>query len=57
MSLKAFEEAEFRPDDSERIPAQHAKGIDVDGVEYEPGYGITEDWALSFYSELGGEGG
>lgn len=41
------------------IPAQHAKGIDVDGVEYMPGVYDSgfqhEDWAAQFYQEVGGE--
>jgi hypothetical protein len=39
----------------EYIPAQYAKGIDVDDVSYLPGEGLR-DWAEEFYGEVGGEG-
>lgn len=51
-----LEEAEYVPEGEEVISGQQAKGIELDDEEYAPGYGITEDWALSFYREVGGEG-
>jgi hypothetical protein len=50
---KVREEAEYVPEQA--IPAQSAKPIQVDDDEYEPGYGVTMDWALNYYQDYGGE--